>query len=135
MKCQCIRFVSQDILKLLLYLIVNCSQYIRYYNLEKIFQCEGTSSYVLYVTIFYDWNEVSYSLILTDVDVFQCSSLRTITLCLHWIYGSRYSRINQVRFVEGSLWKILFGSFLNTLTHMALKKVLCSHSHFLFPPI
>ena len=132
MKCQCIRFVSQDILKLLPYLIVNCSQYIRYYNLEKIFQCEDTSSYVLYVTIFYDWNEVSYSLILC-VSVFKLTYHNT--LCLHWIYGSRYSRMNQVRFVEGSLWKILFGSFLNTLTHMALKKVLCSHSHFLFPPI
>lgn len=64
-------------------MIVNCSQYIRYYNLEKIFQREGTSSYVLYITIFYDWNEVSYSLILTDVDVLQCSSLRTIT---HFVY-------------------------------------------------
>ena len=34
------------------------------------------------------------------------------------IYGSRYSRKDQVKFVEDSLKKILLGPFLNTLNYM-----------------
>ena len=33
-------------------------------------------------------------------------------------YGSRYSKMDQVKFFKGCLPQIFFGSFLNTLTHM-----------------
>ena len=38
------------------------------------------------------------------------------------IYGSRYSRVDQVKFVEDSLCgsQILLGPFLNILTHMKI---------------
>ena len=32
--------------------------------------------------------------------------------------------MDQVKFVEDSLWKILLGSFLNTLSHLQIKFVL-----------
>ena len=35
-------------------------------------------------------------------------------------YGINYSRMDQVRFVEGSLQKILRSPFLNTLVHIAI---------------
>ena len=34
------------------------------------------------------------------------------------IYGSMYSRMNQVNFFKGSLPQISLGPFLNTLTHI-----------------
>ena len=34
------------------------------------------------------------------------------------LYGSRYSRIDQVNFFNGCLSQILIGPFLNSLTHM-----------------
>ena len=33
-------------------------------------------------------------------------------------YGTKYSRMDQVKFVEDSLYKNLLGPFLNTLSHM-----------------
>ena len=36
-------------------------------------------------------------------------------------FGSRYSRMDQVKFVEDSLQKVLRGPFVNTLTHLLLR--------------
>ena len=33
--------------------------------------------------------------------------------------GTKYSRMDQVKFEEKSLWKILFGPYLNTLFHLS----------------
>ena len=33
------------------------------------------------------------------------------------IFGTKYSGMNQAKFVEGNLYKILLGPFLNTLYH------------------
>ena len=46
--------------------------------------------------------------------------LLIISLCLTGIIGSRYSRMGQVKFVEGSHYKILPITFLNTLTQLVL---------------
>ena len=35
------------------------------------------------------------------------------------IYGTKYSRMDQVKFVEDNLSKTLLGPFLNTLSHKA----------------
>ena len=45
-------------------------------------------------------------------------------------YGSRYSRMDQVKFMEDSLQKILLGPFLNILTHMSLGDTLAKCLYF-----
>ena len=40
-----------------------------------------------------------------------------IVKCLFRSNRTKYSRMDQVKFVEDSLYKILFGPFLNTLSH------------------
>ena len=35
------------------------------------------------------------------------------------IFGAKYSRMDQVKFLEDSLLKFLLGPFLNTLSHLA----------------
>ena len=61
--------------------------------------------------------------------------LKSILKIRAWLFGSRYLKMDQVKFVEDSIWKvwsddhfkffkgclpqILLGPFLNTLTHLA----------------
>ena len=42
-------------------------------------------------------------------------------------YGTKYSRMDQVKFFKGCLQQILFGPFLNTLSHI-LKKTFQSQN-------
>ena len=43
------------------------------------------------------------------------------TITKKCIYGTRFSRMDQVKFFKGCLAQILLGPFLNTMSHIQLK--------------
>ena len=42
---------------------------------------------------------------------------------LNNLFGTKYSRVDQVKFVEDGVLKILLGPLLNTLSHMFMKLI------------
>ena len=50
-------------------------------------------------------------------EVFVISKIKNI---VPWTYGTKYSRIDQVKVFKGCLPQILLGLILNTLSHMVL---------------
>ena len=40
-------------------------------------------------------------------------------------YGTKYSRMDHVKFFTGCLSQILLGPFLNTWTHIAIIQMIC----------
>ena len=51
-------------------------------------------------------------------DLMHCTLILIFHACLQTTHGSRYSRMNQVKYFKGCIPQILLAPFLNTLIHI-----------------
>ena len=72
-------------------------------------------------------NQVSYMVKILTFYIIMTQTFKMLLFKLHdlfWIiYVTKHSTMDQVKVFKGYLPQILLGSFLNTLSHMILKRV------------